>query len=121
MSGAGNEAREWRFYVTDMIEFGEKVRACTAEMDQAAFVADARTRDVVPRNLELIGEAAPHLFADFNGLPGGAARTEYRRHDANWSNRMVLGDTLQVMESLAGRERPRRKPPCPAPPGRKNS
>ena len=61
MSSAGNEAREWRFYVTDMIEFGEKVRAYTAEMDQAAFVADARTYDAVLRNLELIGEAATHV------------------------------------------------------------
>ena len=46
----------------------------------------------------------PDLFADFNGLPEGAARTEFYRHDANWSNRMILGDSLQVMASLAERE-----------------
>ena len=50
------------------------------------------------------GEAAPDLFADFNGLPEGAARTEFYRHDANWSNRMILGDALQAMASLAERE-----------------
>ena len=44
------------------------------------------------------------LFADFNGLPDGDARTEFYRHDANWSNRMILGDSLQVMASLAERE-----------------
>jgi adenine-specific DNA-methyltransferase len=44
------------------------------------------------------------LFADFNGLPAGADRTEFYRHDANWSNRMILGDSLYVMASLAERE-----------------
>ena len=44
------------------------------------------------------------LFADFNGLPSEAARTEFYRHDAHWSNRMILGDSLQVMASLAERE-----------------
>ena len=45
-----------------------------------------------------------NLFADFNGLPEGADRTEFYRHDANWSNRMILGDSLQVMASLSERE-----------------
>jgi uncharacterized protein with HEPN domain len=58
MSSAGQESREWHFYVTDMIEFGEKIRAYTSEMDQATFVADALTYDATLRNLELIGEAA---------------------------------------------------------------
>ncbi len=54
----------------------------------------------------------PDLFADFNGLPSAAARTEYYRHDANWSNRMILGDSLQVMASLAEREGLRGKVQC---------
>ena len=41
------------------------------------------------------------LFADFNGLPNEGAKTEFYQHDANWSNRMILGDSLQVMASLA--------------------
>ena len=45
-----------------------------------------------------------NLFADFNGLPEGADRTEFYKHDANWSNRMILGDSLQVLASLAERE-----------------
>jgi adenine-specific DNA-methyltransferase len=43
------------------------------------------------------------LFGDFNGVPEGA-RTEFYKHDAHWTNRMVLGDSLQVMASLAERE-----------------
>ena len=44
-----------------------------------------------------------NLFADFNGLPSEGAKTEFYQHDANWSNRMILGDSLQVMASLAER------------------
>ncbi len=44
------------------------------------------------------------LFADFNGLPDEARSTEFYQHDANWTNRMILGDSLQVMASLAERE-----------------
>jgi adenine-specific DNA-methyltransferase len=45
-----------------------------------------------------------NLFADFNGLPDSDAKTEFYQHDANWTNRMILGDSLQVMASLAERE-----------------
>jgi adenine-specific DNA-methyltransferase len=44
------------------------------------------------------------LFAAFNGLPSEEAKTEFYQHDQNWSNRMILGDSLQVMASLAERE-----------------
>jgi adenine-specific DNA-methyltransferase len=44
------------------------------------------------------------LFADFNGIPEGADKTEFYQHEQNWSNRMILGDSLQVMASLAERE-----------------
>src|SRR6185295_1785468 len=54
----------------------------------------------------------PDLFADFNGLPDENARTEFYQHDANWSNRMILGDSLQVMASLAEREGLRGKVQC---------
>jgi adenine-specific DNA-methyltransferase len=52
------------------------------------------------------------LFADFNGLPAGDARTEFYQHDQHWSNRMILGDSLQVMASLAEREGLRGKVQC---------
>ena len=44
------------------------------------------------------------LFSDFNGLPEDADRTDFYQHQANWSNRMILGDSLHVMASLAERE-----------------
>ncbi|MCB1679267.1 MAG: site-specific DNA-methyltransferase [Halioglobus sp.] len=52
------------------------------------------------------------LFADFNGLPDDSAKTEFYQHDANWTNRMILGDSLQVMASLAERERLRGQVQC---------
>jgi len=52
------------------------------------------------------------LFANFNGLPSEEARTEFYQHDAHWSNRMILGDSLQVMASLAEREGLRGKVQC---------
>jgi len=52
------------------------------------------------------------LFGDFNGLPGADARMEFYQHDANWANRMILGDSLQVMASLAEREGLRGKVQC---------
>jgi adenine-specific DNA-methyltransferase len=55
----------------------------------------------------------PDLFADFNNVQGGPdAATDFYRHDQNWSNRMILGDSLQVMASLAERESLRGKVQC---------
>lgn len=52
------------------------------------------------------------LFSDFNGVPEGADKTEFYAHDQNWSNRMILGDSLQVMASLAEREGLRGRVQC---------
>ncbi|MEI6261672.1 MAG: site-specific DNA-methyltransferase [Deltaproteobacteria bacterium] len=52
------------------------------------------------------------LFADFNGIPEGVDKTEFYQHDSNWTNRMILGDSLQVMASLAEREGLRGKVQC---------
>ena len=57
-------------------------------------------------------DAQPDLFADFNGIPTGVDKTEFYRHEQNWSNRMILGDSLQVMASLAEREGLRGKVQC---------
>lgn len=43
------------------------------------------------------------LFHDFNGIDP-EAKTEFYAHDQNWTNRFILGDSLQVMASLAERE-----------------
>ena len=58
------------------------------------------------------GHRQLELFADFNGLPEGADRTAYYQYEGNWSNRMILGDSLQVMASLAEREGLRGKVQC---------
>ncbi len=72
-----------------------------------------RTRDERQAEEE---QAAPllfqDLFADFNGLPDADVKTEFYQHDANWTNRMILGDSLQVMASLAERERLRGQVQC---------
>jgi adenine-specific DNA-methyltransferase len=57
-------------------------------------------------------EAQFDLFADFNGLPSESAKTEFYQHDSHWANRMILGDSLQVMASLAEREGLRGKVQC---------
>ena len=44
------------------------------------------------------------LFAGLDTLPEGDARTEFYQHDVDWKNRMILGDSLAVMASLAERE-----------------
>lgn len=48
------------------------------------------------------------LFDTFDGLDE-LQQVEFYEHDANWSNRMILGDSLQVMASLAEREKLRGK------------
>jgi len=57
-------------------------------------------------------DLAPDLFADFNGLPKSAAATDFYQHDQHWSNRMIVGDSLSVMASLAEREGLRGKVQC---------
>ena len=51
------------------------------------------------------GEPEPEqlLFADFNGM-GDAEfdkKVDFYQHDQHWANRMILGDSLLVMTSLA--------------------
>lgn len=44
-----------------------------------------------------------NLFADFNGLPF-EDMVDFYHHEQNWTNRMILGDSLLVMTSLAEKE-----------------
>ncbi len=57
-------ARQWRFYVQDMIAFARKCVVYTKGMDQQAFVANQLAYDATLRNLELIGEAATRIPDD---------------------------------------------------------
>jgi adenine-specific DNA-methyltransferase len=81
--------------IDDLKRQTDKAKAAT-EPEQQGFTAD--------------------LFADmakdFNGLPDDDAKTEFYAHDQHWSNRMILGDSLQVMASLAEREGLRGKVQC---------
>jgi len=72
------------------------------------LLRESRTR----AGIEDEGYHAADLFSDFNGLPEEAKSTDYYRHDGHWSNRMILGDALQVMASLAEREGLRGKVQC---------
>ena len=45
----------------------------------------------------------PSLFDDFNGIQFEEL-IEFYQHEQNWSNRMILGDSLYVMTSLAEKE-----------------
>jgi adenine-specific DNA-methyltransferase len=72
---------------------------------------DDLLRESHERNHEA-GQTTADLFSDFNGIPKGVDKTEFYQHDQNWSNRMILGDSLQVMASLAEREGLRGKVQC---------
>lgn len=52
------------------------------------------------------------LFADFDSVDDDAEKTDFYQHESNWTNRMILGDSLQVMASLAEREDLRGKVQC---------
>ena len=54
-------AREWRFYLDDMIACAEKLITYTKGVDQASFIVSGLNYDAALRNLELIGEAATHV------------------------------------------------------------
>lgn len=56
-----------------------------------------------------VGEAAAlydqiDFFADFNGIEEFSDRIDFYQHEQHWSNRMILGDSLYVMTSLAEKE-----------------
>lgn len=57
-------AREWRFYLKDMIAFADKVVAYTDGLDHQGFIDSELNYDATVRNLELIGEAATHIPDD---------------------------------------------------------
>jgi uncharacterized protein with HEPN domain len=54
-------AREWRFYLDDMISFAEKVLAYSEGFEREAFFSDSMRYDATVRNLELIGGAATRI------------------------------------------------------------
>ncbi len=77
-----------------------------------AIINDLLAHAARPAGDRVAEEAAAYqteLFADFNGIEGGFDRKlDFYSHDAGsqpkWSNRLILGDSLLVMTSLAEKE-----------------
>ncbi|MBZ8134388.1 site-specific DNA-methyltransferase [Afifella sp. IM 167] len=78
-----------------------------------ALIEDLRAHAANGRPRSGSNGEGPSLFDHF-GLAGEdlEAEIEFYRHTKNWSNRMILGDSLQVMASLAEREGLRGKVQC---------
>ena len=90
----GKDTRDWSDLIvqTPPLYIQEKIHP-------KAIIDDLKRRSAE-------GSKAPEaldLFADFNGIDA-EAKTNFYQHDQHWSNRMILGDSLQVMASLAERE-----------------
>jgi adenine-specific DNA-methyltransferase len=62
-----------------------------------ALIEDLRATSSAGREEQL------DLFGDFNGIEFGE-RVEFYQHPMKWTNRMILGDSLLVMTSLAEKE-----------------
>jgi adenine-specific DNA-methyltransferase len=92
----GKDQQDWTDLVVNAppLYIQEKIHPKAIIDDLARRTKDARETGV--------GGMAD-LFHDFNGIDP-EAKTEFYAHDQNWSNRFILGDSLQVMASLAERE-----------------
>ena len=67
------------------------------QISPKALIEDLRATSASGREAQL------DLFSDFNGLPF-EERVEFYQHPMHWTNRMILGDSLTVMTSLAEKE-----------------
>ncbi|MCC5094348.1 MULTISPECIES: site-specific DNA-methyltransferase [Xanthomonas] len=103
----GKDQQDWSDLVVNAppLYIQEKVKP-KALIDDLRRQTEARREAAAPQQDML------DLFGDFNGLPEGADRTEFYQHEGHWQNRMILGDSLQVMASLAEREGLRGKVQC---------
>jgi adenine-specific DNA-methyltransferase len=100
----GKDEQDW----SDLVVSGPPLYI-QEKLHPKVLIDDLRRRSEVDAK---IAEPQFDLFANFNGLPSEAAKTEFYQHDAHWANRMILGDSLQVMASLAEREGLRGKVRC---------
>ena len=100
----GKDEQDWSELVVHAppLYIQEKVHP-KALIDDLAASGQKRAAERTPQ---------PDLFADFNGLHDEAAATAFYQHEASWTNRMILGDSLHVMASLAEREGLRGKVQC---------
>ncbi|WP_421705423.1 site-specific DNA-methyltransferase [Alloalcanivorax xenomutans] len=103
----GKDQQDWSDLVVNAppLYIQEKVKP-------KALIDDLRRQTEEQREAASPQQDSLDLFGDFNGLPEGADRTEFYQHEGHWQNRMILGDSLQVMGSLAEREGLRGKVQC---------
>ena len=73
----------------------------------AIYIQEKVDPRVIIEDLRATSQSEPEpeltLFDSFDGLPE-LDLVDFYQHEANWSNRMILGDSLNVMASLAERE-----------------
>ena len=74
-----------------------------------ALIADLRRRSDAAREAD---SATPDLFADAYPALSPEAAYEFYAHEERWANRMILGDSLLVMTSLAEKEALRGRVQC---------
>ena len=93
----GKDMQDWSDLVVQAppIYIQEKVHPKVL-IDDLCKQTESQKKEGIPQQVD--------MFADFNGLSKDADKTEFYQHDANWTNRMILGDSLQVLASLAERE-----------------
>ena len=105
----GKDEQDWSDLVVDAppLYIQEKVHPKVLIDDLLRQTKEQEQKDSVAED-----EMQLDMFGDFNGLPEEARSTEFYEHEANWTNRMILGDSLQVMASLAEREGLRGKVQC---------
>ncbi len=71
-----------------------------------AIIDDLKARAAAGRPAQV------DLFSDFNGLDDFQKKLEFYQHPQHWTNRLILGDSLLVMASLAEKERLRGRVQC---------
>ena len=105
-------ARQWRFYVDDMLRFSRKIMEYSAQLEFAQFDSGGQAFDAILRNLELIGEAATHVPEDARaqnpGIPWRRLVATRNRlihgylgldNDTLWS--LVRSDVPALVDALA--------------------
>lgn len=99
----GKDNRDWSDLVVNAppIYIQEKIHP-------KAIIADLELQTKERREQD---DGVADLFGDFNGIESDT-KTEFYKHDQNWQNRMILGDSLQIMSSLAQRENIQGKVQC---------
>ena len=105
-------------FTPEVLEFDEQPRLAWARSSRVDEDGNPKPYEAHP--LYVREKIAPHLFVEqlksgrgadvqgsmfeaFNGLPEASALDWYR-HDGNWQNRLIHGESLRVMASLAERE-----------------